>query len=491
MRPTSKALLASALALSMVAAACGSDDDGGEAGTATTAADTATTAADDTATTAADDSATTEAEDTATTEAEDTATTAGDDTATTAGDDSGGEVELRWRTRPDNQAEIDVYQEVSDELSAAGLGFTLSYEPGGSETSSYQDQLKTEIAAGTAPDVFWIPGTDVADFATSGLILNLNDLAADFDRSEFYPEPMVHLQTDPETGEETADGFLWGLPRDVSTFALYLNLDLISEAGAEDPRVLAEEGAWTWEAFQEVADQVTALGGANKGFAMNAWWANFGYFMNNAGGGFFNEDRTECGLDSEGSIEGLQFLADLYAGDAAVAYGEDGEEPWVAGTVGMFINGRWATPGARANANFNWDVVQLPALDEPGGDWLFWGAYVVNAETENPEEAWQLVQELTSLEIQAQIAELGANIPSRQSEEAIDAFLGYTPPENNQAFVEGISTDPVAEGPLWSGSWPDFDTAMNTAVQDVLTGATTVEDFQANACAQVADAFDS
>lgn len=422
-----------------------------------------------------------------------------DATATTAAEEPSGEepsgdgVELRWRTRPDNQAEIDVYQQVSDEISSAGLGFTLSYEPGGSETTSYQDQLKTEIAAGTAPDVFWIPGTDIADFAGNDLLLNLGEQAAagEFDTSAFYPEPMVHLQTDPSTGVEAAGDFLWGLPRDVSTFALYLNLDLISEAGAEDPRVLAEEGAWTWDAFQEVSAQVAALGGANKGFAMNAWWANFGYFLNNAGGGFFNEDRTACGLDSEGSIAGMQFLSDLYASDVAVPYGEDGEAPWTAGTVGMFINGRWATPGARANANFNWDVVALPAQEEPGGNWLFWGAYVVNANTEYPEEAWALVQELTKTETQATISELGANIPSRQSDEAIDAFLGYTPPENNQAFVDALASDPVAEGPLWSGSWPDFDVAMGTAVQDVLTGATTVEDFQANACQQVAGAFDS
>ena len=38
-------------------------------------------------------------------------------------------------------------------------------EAGGSESSSYQDVLKTELASGTAPDVFWIPGTDIADFA--------------------------------------------------------------------------------------------------------------------------------------------------------------------------------------------------------------------------------------------------------------------------------------------------------------------------------------
>lgn len=341
--------------------------------------------------------------------------------------------------------------------------------------------------------MFWIPGTDIADFAGSDLLYNLGELAAaeEFDTGAFYPEPMVHLQTDPGTGVEAEEDFLWGLPRDVSTFALYLylNLDLISEAGAEDPRVLAEEGAWTWDAFNEVTEQVAALGGANKGFAMNAWWANFGYFMNNAGGGFFNEDRTECGLDSEGSIAGLQFLSDLYSSGNAVAYGEDGEEPWTAGTVGMFINGRWATPGARANAGFNWDVVSLPVQEEARGNWLFWGGYVVNANTEHPEEAWALVKELTTTETQAQISELGANIPSRQSDDAIDAFLGYTPPDNAQAFVDGIATSPVAEGPLWAGSWPDFDTAMNTAVQDVLTGASTVEDFEANACQQTAGAF--
>ena len=29
------------------------------------------------------------------------------------------EVTLRWRTRPDNQAEIDVYSSISDDLSAS------------------------------------------------------------------------------------------------------------------------------------------------------------------------------------------------------------------------------------------------------------------------------------------------------------------------------------------------------------------------------------
>ncbi len=276
------------------------------------------------------------------------------------------------------------------------------------------------------------------------------------------------------------------------TFALYLNNDLIAEAGADDPRALAAAGEWDWAAFQDVATKVAALGGANKGFAMSSWWANYGLFMNAAGGGFFNEDRTACALDSDESIAGLTQAKAIFDAGLAVPFGEDGEAPWKAGTVGMFVNGRWATPGARADAAFNWDVVELP--QGPGGtqgNWLFWGAYVVNANTEHPQEAWELVQALTASDTQASISELGANIPSRQSDEAIAAFLGFTPPENNQAFINALQDSPTAEGPLWAGDWPTFDTAMNDAVTAVINGDRTIEDYQAKICSETAAAFDS
>jgi len=399
-------------------------------------------------------------------------------------------VDLRWRTRPDNQAEIDLYQQISDNLDEGNDSYSLKYEPGGSETSSYQDVLKTEIAAGTAPDVFWIPGTDVADFAKRGLILDLAEQAeaAGVETTDFYEGPMGHLTTDPETGQPGDK--LWGLPRDVSTFALYLNLDLISEAGVEDPRVLAEEGKWDWAAFEKTAEAIAKTGGANKGFGVNSWWANYGYFMNSAGGGFFNEDRTECALDDPKSIEGLRYMKSLYDQNLGVPFGEDAEPPFLAGTVGMFMNGRWATPGTRSSAKFNWDVVELPAGPAGARDWLFWGAYVVNAKTENPEQAFALVEDLTSVETQAAISELGANIPSRQSEEALEAFLGYSPPENNQAFVNGITEDPVTEGPLWKGDWPAFSTKADAAVNAVITGQRSIEDFEAKICAETADAFE-
>lgn len=399
-------------------------------------------------------------------------------------------VALRWRTRPDNQAEIDVYNSISTTVDNKLANITLKYEAGTSEGSPYQDKLRTEIAAGTAPDVFWIPGTDVADFAKKGLILDVRSYAAKttgYADSNYYSGPMASLTYNPAKKDQSS---LWGIPRDVSTFALYLNLDLIAKAGAPDPRALAKDGKWNWDAFRDVGKKVTALGGANKGIGLSSWWANYGYFMNAAGGGFFTKDRSACAADSDGSVKGIQTLSDILNVDkTAVAWGEDPEKPFNAGNLAMFVNGRWATPGARENLKFNWDVVKLP--DGPAGpsNWLFWGAYVVNAKTKNPAQAWQLVDALTQDDVQASISKLGANIPSRNTATAKTNFLTYTPPANNQAFVDGISQNPVAEGPLWNGDWPAYDKVLNDSVTAVLTGKKSIADYKSTICKDEAKNF--
>ncbi len=465
-----KRLLMLLLALSLVAAACGGDDGGGDA----------TAAPEPGATTAApsDDG-----------DADDT--TAAPDTTTPPSDDgqTGDEVNLRWMTRPDNPEEAAVYGEISDQLNDSLEGITLTYEPGSNEGEGYQQTLLTNLSAGTAPDVFWIPGTDIADFASRGVILDLREFADASGHSDddFYPGPMAHLTTDLETGQP--GNALWGLPRDVSTFALYVNKDLIAEAGVPDPLELEATGEWDWDAFNEVVTGVADLGGEIKGYGQSNWWGPFGAWLNAAGGGFFNEDRTACALDSDESIAGLAALRDLYATGATIPYGEEPEPPFRAGTVGLFQNGRWATPGIRT-VDFDWDVVGLPQGPDGPGNWLFWGAYVVNATTENPEAAWELVSALTQADVQAQISELGANIPSRVSDDALQAFLGFTPPENNQAFLDGLQQNPTTEGPLWAGNWPEFSNLMGTEVQAVVTGERDIADYQTNICSETAPAFE-
>ena len=114
---------------------------------------------------------------------------------------------------------------------------------------------------------------------------------------------------------------------------------------------------------------------------------------------------------------------------------------------------------------------------------------MVNANTEHPDEAWALVQALTTAETQAQVSALGANIPSRVSQEALDAFLTFTPPENNQAFLNGLALDPHTEGPLWTGSWPEYVTAMDAQVSALLSGEITLEQYRTTVCTEANRAF--
>ncbi|MFC2153381.1 ABC transporter substrate-binding protein [Actinomycetota bacterium] len=458
-----KRMLVVLFVLALVAAACSSDDSSDTTTTADTGGETTTT------------------------------TTAAPDETTTTAAPAEGDVTLRWRTRPDNDQEAGVYQNVSDSLQGSLDGVTLQYEAGGTETEGYQQALLTQLSAGEAPDVFWIPGADIAEFASKGVIYNLAPLAnADdtFQFEDFYPGPMEQMTTDPATGQSDPANYLWGLPRDVSAFALYMNLDLIAEAGADDPRELAEAGTWDWAAFTEVSEAIAALDTEIFGYGQSSWWGPVGWWLNSAGGGFFNEARDACGLDTPESIEGLAAFRDFFAGGSGFTYGEDPEPVFKAGNIGMFQNGRWATPGIR-EVDFNWDVVKLP--DGPGGpsNWLFWGAYVVNANTENPQAAWDLVKALTSAEVQAQVAELGANIPSRVSQDALDAFLTFTPPENNQAFLDGLGENPVTEAPLWNGDWPSYRDEMNTRVNAVVTGDLSIEEYEANICTDLNQYFDN
>ncbi|MBW4437711.1 MAG: sugar ABC transporter substrate-binding protein [Pleurocapsa minor GSE-CHR-MK-17-07R] len=396
------------------------------------------------------------------------------------------EVTLTWRTRPDNQAEIDVYTAISADVDARLEGVTLQYQAGGTETDGYQNTLITEFAAGTAPDVFWIPGSDLARFVSEGTVLNLADLAAadaNFDGSVFYPQQMEQLMFNPEDG--SMEGALWGLPRDASAMALYYNQDLFDAAGVDNPTVQLENGEWNWDTFLETSAAISELGDETYGFGMSNWWGNWELFVNAAGGSYFNADRTACALNSPEVENALTFMRSLYEQEVAVPYGSDVEAPFVAGSVGMFLNGRWATPNLLAQATFNWDVAEVPAGPAGQSNFLFWGAYVVNANTANPEAAWQLMQELTSADVQSQVASLGANFPSRIGEEVLAGVAAEFPELNNAAFTNAMANYAVPEAPLWAGDFGAINWAeggVESRITAVLSGAEAPADFVATIC---------
>lgn len=390
-------------------------------------------------------------------------------------------VTIRWRTRSGSAAEQEIYAALNDlaNTQLADQNITVAYDPATNE--GYFEKLQTELAAGTAPDIFWIGSVQIADFVSTGQILDILPYAANdpaFDLNAFYPQTIAEL---------TRDGALYGLPRDVSTMVVYYNADMFTEAGLPTPQELVEQGDWTLERMRELARELADPAAQTYGVGFNNWWGpSWGYFVHAFGGDIFNADRSACALDSEAALTAAQYVRTLY--DEQLVPVDDGQALFNAGNVGMYFNGRWFTPSVRSNAQFTWDVVEMPRGEEEM-TWLFWGPYLVNANTVSPEAAWEVLKVLTSAEAMGQVAAQGTNIPARTDQAAVDLFLQATPPENNQAFLAGAPYA-LAEAPVWGGSWNDYSSAVQSLWDEMILGQISPEEFTGQVCAEANATFE-
>lgn len=85
----------------------------------------------------------------------------------------------------------------------------------------YQDVLKSRFAADHPPDVFYLDASEAPVLIESEVLEPLDLAAADL--ADFYPQFLQAFRG--------RDGKLYGLPKDYSTLALYLNPRLLRRAG--------------------------------------------------------------------------------------------------------------------------------------------------------------------------------------------------------------------------------------------------------------------
>lgn len=394
---------------------------------------------------------------------------------------SGQAVTIRWRTRPSDDAEQKVYQNLADTANTnlKSQNITIRYEPGVNQ--GYFEKLKTELAAGNAPDIFWIGAVELADFVKTGQVLDIKPLIdqdTSFKLTDFYDQTVQEL---------SRDGKVYGLPRDVSTMVTYYNADLFKAAGLPTPKELADQGKWNWDALLSSAQKLTDASKQQYGLGFGNWWGpSWGYFVNAAGGTIFNADRTACGLNSPDSIEGAKFARSLYDQKLLPVGDADSEALFNAGKIGMYFNGRWFMPGVKQNAKFSYEVAEMPQ-GKVKSTWLFWGPYLINAKTVDPKAAWAALKEITSSEAMGKVAAEGSNIPARKNQEAVDVFLKSTN-TNNQAYIAGTEYA-IAEAPVWDGSWADFSSITQSLWDQMIAGEMTPEEFGKQACEQTAATF--
>jgi len=91
-------------------------------------------------------------------------------------------------------------------------------------------QLTTDLAAGTAPDVFWLDARGVRAHAGHGDLVDLDAALGAETRSAWSPELADRF---------SSDDTLWGVPQRAADVAL------VGNAGTEHPEAVARVLAWT------------------------------------------------------------------------------------------------------------------------------------------------------------------------------------------------------------------------------------------------------
>lgn len=127
------------------------------------------------------------------------------------------------------------------------------------EAKVYTDmptQLPTDLAGGTAPDVFYIDSSFYPYLQGQGVLADLSDVIK---ADDFYPTLADAFST---------DGKIYAAPKDVSTLALYANKDIFAKAGlniADVPTSYEDFIKWAPEAQAKI----DAAYGAGQVYLMN------------------------------------------------------------------------------------------------------------------------------------------------------------------------------------------------------------------------------
>ncbi|MCA0755973.1 sugar ABC transporter substrate-binding protein [Paenibacillus sp. N4] len=359
----------------------------------------------------------------------------------------------------------------------------------------YAQKMKTLIASGKAPDVFYVGSAEFYRFAETGTLLNLQSYLEQtdlFNPDNVWTQAMDRYRYD---GSMIGKGDLYGLPKDVGPWAFVYNKDLFEKAGIPVPS--AKAGEWTWNDMLEAAKKLTVDengDGKPEQYGVGAYSLESAVWGN--GGEFINYETGEVLVDKPEFYEAMQFVADLNL-KHGVSPNQEAEQAmnaytrFINGQLAMFAMGPWDQPGFW-ELPFGWDIGAWPASPNTGktATWLGSIGFGVSAKSKHPQEAFDLAAYLSLDESgQRENFQLGQAVPN-----LIDLANGEfmdmdKSPENRQVFLDIIQDYGRPDIPYGSKDTQWIDVFWQNASK-VWNGDLTAKEWTAQIKPQMQELYD-
>jgi multiple sugar transport system substrate-binding protein len=281
----------------------------------------------------------------------------------------------------------------------------VKFEP----VPEYATKLQTDLAAGTAADVFYVDSLLAPDLMKRNLLLGLDDYIQrdKVETGDFYPGLLKAFQWKGKT---------YGLPKDWSSLALEMNADLASSAGVTTPPS-------NWDELKSAAQKLTDKGTGVFGMVIPPELPRFGAFVFQAGGKLIADDGSTIALNSPEGLQALDYYYGLYKDGVASTPADTGTQ-WpgdalIKKKAAMVLEGNWMFPAVQKDApTMKLTIAEMPAGPKGKGTFAFTVSYSISAKTQQKDAAWFLVNYLTGPQGMQKWTSLGLAMPSRKSLEA-------------------------------------------------------------------------
>ena len=305
-----------------------------------------------------------------------------------------------WRTNPTENPMLEELIDAWDEKDT-NIRVELIVVP----WDEYEPKLMTMYAAGVAPDIFGIGGTNpFAERAVRGIVISLDP----------------YMDTEPEVKEDmfpiaveayTLGGKLIALPHIICYPGVFCNATLFDEAGLDYPPVDWKGSGWTWDDMIETAKKLTLDkdgDGKIDQYGLSPGHSSPWYYTRMWGGDLVSEEDYAAGVlhgwqtdDPDvynACVNGLQAKADatykheVTPTPATMSALSEMGSPLKTGMVAMNFTGAWAIWGELPE-KFKFVAAANPLGGEKGkgtrGNQVWVDPLQICSQAKYPDAAWE------------------------------------------------------------------------------------------------------
>lgn len=321
--------------------------------------------------------------------------------------------------------------------------------------SQLSQQLIKGIASGDVPDLITIDNPTTASFAAQGALEDLTSLVA----KSTVIQPQNFYKGSWQITEWK--GHRWAVPGEANTLALYYNADMFRAKGLNP-----DKPPRTWSELIADAQKLTDKSKNVYGLGFSAIQSEEGTFqwlpfLEQSGGSLSN-------LTSPDSAAALTLWTELVekgyvSKDALVKRQFEMTSSWLGGGSAMVISGPWELQRAK-DVKFDWRMAPLPVRDGKNIQASALGGFVwaIPKGARNVAGAFKVI-EFMSEQTQMAMAWQGGRLPPSPNVTVANPQFpaAYAVFKKQMEFARPRGPHP---------EWPQISAALQTAIQESLTG---------------------